>query len=103
MQTSNPRGLDVMNPLVRSLHDQTMPELELWQQNFLMLNNLTICAVGATSIHAANPGGLEWGFNKIGTLAGWVAQYKGRTHPPSVEHMEDAARYALKRWLKDGP
>lgn len=81
---------------MKTLHDQTLPELQLWQQNFLLLNNLVICAVGAETVHAAQADGLEYGFLKAGTLESWRAQYKTRRNIFNPKIWSDEISRSLK-------
>jgi hypothetical protein len=64
-----------------TLHDDIFPNLLTWQQNFLMLNNLTITSASADGFWVRNPDGQDWRFQFTSSLAAWEAQYKGRTHP----------------------
>lgn len=80
-----------------SLHDEVFPSLETWQQNFLMLNSLTISASNADGFWAQGSDGKEWIFSFTSSLAGWVAQYKGRTHPAHRK----VQRYDPGDWIKN--
>lgn len=81
-----------------TLHDETLLRLAPWRQNFLLLYNLTIVAAGSESLEAEELGtGKFWRFKFSASLAGWAAQYKGRTHTPS----RMIQRYDLTDWIKN--
>lgn len=66
---------------MKSLHDQEMPRLALWQQNFLRLHSLIICGVNSDFIWVTNLYGQEWRLFPGDTLTTWNAIIKT---PPNL-------------------
>jgi hypothetical protein len=79
-----------------NLHNEMFPRLHTWQQNFLMLNNLQIRTATKTGIDVVDSEERSWHLLFSSTLAGWVAQYKGKTfHKP-----REIKPYDPRDWIK---
>lgn len=79
-----------------NLHDETFPHLLTWQQNFLLLHSLTITSAQADGFTASAEDGRDWQFKFTSGLAGWVAQYKGKTFMKPREIQS----YNIHDWIK---
>lgn len=79
-----------------NLHDEMFPHLLTWQQNFLMLNSLRIRTASATGIDVVDSEERSWNLSFTSSLAGWVAQYKGKTHGP----LRRVQSYNPHDWIK---